>query len=109
MVDDSLIARVVHQLELAGLRAAADEGPQAGGFAVQPLDDKLQIVWTPSDALSQKAFQAMTNGEFEHPDILHMGRVKHAMAEAILHVLTSAGVAAEMSADDLAPATVEVQ
>jgi hypothetical protein len=37
-----------------------------------------------------------------------MGRVLHAMAEAMVEILRSAGFEARMSDDDLAPATVEV-
>ncbi|MEV6738568.1 hypothetical protein AB0N14_17215 [Streptomyces sp. NPDC051104] len=108
MADDLLLNQVAQQLELAGLQAASFDEPQLGGFGIQPDEDKAYVIWTPSDNLSGAAFQALINGDRAHPAVLHMGQVKHIMADAILRILTSAGLNAKMSSDDMSPATVEV-
>jgi len=43
-----------------------------------------------------------------HPLVLHAGHINHAMAQAMLEILRSAGLNARMSTDDLDPLTVEV-
>ncbi|MFJ8142647.1 hypothetical protein [Streptomyces sp. NPDC096013] len=108
MVDDSLLNQVAHELELAGLQAAPFDGPQVGGFGIQPDEGKLWVIWTPSQDLSQAAFGALASGGRTHPTVIHMGQVKHIMAEAMLRVLVSAGLNAKMSSDDMSPATIEV-
>ncbi|MFC1429407.1 hypothetical protein ACEZDB_01880 [Streptacidiphilus sp. N1-3] len=109
MVDDSLLNQVAHQLELAGLQAADFDEPQIGGFGIQPDNDGVWVVWTPSNNLSEIAFRQLAGGDRTHPIILHMGRVKHIMAEAMLRVLVSAGLNAKMSSDSMSPATIEVR
>ncbi|MEU9331467.1 hypothetical protein AB0D91_48685 [Streptomyces canus] len=109
MVDDSLLNQVTHELELAGLQAATFDEPQIGGFGIQPGEDGLWVVWTPSDSLSGTAFRALAGGHRTHPTIIHMGQVKHIMAEAMLRVLVPAGLNAKMSSDDMSPATIEVR
>ena len=107
MLDGSLIAQVARELRLAGLQAAAFEEPQMGGFGIQPAEGKVYVVWIPSNSLSESAFQALARGDGAHPAVLHVGLVKHAMADAILRILVADGMNARISSDDMLPATVE--
>jgi hypothetical protein len=69
---------------------------------------------TASDLFSQAPQSGIRRREPErfsdlaHASVLHMGRVLHAMAEAMVEILQFAGFQARVSNDDLAPATVEV-
>jgi hypothetical protein len=109
MADEALETTVARELQAAGLPASSFDDPQAGGFGVEPDDGFVSVVWTPAEALSSVAFDKLMAGETEHEAVLHMGRVKHLMATAILGILQSAGLEARMSSDDMAPATVEVR
>jgi hypothetical protein len=109
MIDERLIDSIVRELQLSGMPELPLDGPSNGGFAVQPDEGVAYVVWSPSDELSTTALDRLANGETEHPSVLHMGEIQHAMARAILDVLKSAGFNAVMSTDDMAPATVEVR
>lgn len=108
VVDESLAARVAHELQLAGLQPVSRENSPVGGFGIQQLTEVLLVVWNPSPELSETVFQKMTTGDIEHPAVLHSGTIEHAMSEAIATILRSAGMNARISGDDLSPATVEV-
>jgi hypothetical protein len=108
MSDDSLVTRLSHELGLAGLPEILEDR-EAGGFAVQPDHDVVYVVWVPSGSLSDEAFDRLTSGDLTAPVIYHMGRIMGAMADAMLGILVSAGFDAVMSADDMAPATIEVR
>jgi hypothetical protein len=108
MSDDGLVTRLIHELRHAGLPEILDDR-RAGGFAVQPDHDVVYVVWSPSDELSDAAFDRLTSGDITAPMVHHMGTINHAMADAMLGILVSAGFNTVMSADDMAPATIEVR
>jgi hypothetical protein len=110
---EQLVDRVAAALRQAGLPRRAD-APEAGGYGVDPAYPKsppevgAYVVWHSAGGLASEAFQHLEASDLEHASVLHMGRVLHAMAEAMVKILRSAGFDARMSDDDLAPATVEV-
>jgi hypothetical protein len=106
--DQGLAEAVTQRLKLAGLPGIPLDGP-GGGFAVQPDEDVIYVVWSPSEELSVAAFEQLERGNVQDPVVVHVGRIKHAMADAMLEILRSAGFGAAMSKDDMAPATVEVR
>jgi hypothetical protein len=108
MIDDELVAKVDNELRLAGLQRHSF-GTSAGGFGIQPFDEWLTVGWKPSKGLSEQAFEKMAAGDTSHESVRHMGTVMHAMADAILVILRSAGLNVRMSTDDLSPGTVEVR
>jgi hypothetical protein len=116
MPDASQLARRVEgELRRAGLRAASFGPNDEGGFALQ-LDESgadseppVSVVWEVSRALLDQAFADMTGGGDPPPPLVqHTGHINHAMAQAIIEILRSAGLNAQMSTDDMDPLTVEV-
>lgn len=108
MTGDSLHAQIAWELEIAGLRPYSHDESRAGGFGIQEIENGVHVVWTPSGRLSDSALGEMQGGSGKRSEMLHLGRVKNAMADAILHILVSRGMDARMSSDDMLPATVEV-
>jgi hypothetical protein len=108
MSDIGLVDGITTTLRAAGLEPMPLDGPNKGGFAVQPDEDLIYVLWCPSDELSETAFENLTSGHVDHASILHMGTIKHAMAKALLDILVSGGFDARMSTDEMSPATVEV-
>ena len=108
MIVEALAVRVAHELQAAGLQAVSRGNNPTGGFGIQPLDEGLLVVWNPSPELSETVVQKITTGDIGHSAVLHSGTIEHAMAEAIVIILRSAGLNAQVSRDDLSPATVEV-
>jgi hypothetical protein len=114
MTDSEQLADMVAEaLRQAGLPRRAD-APEAGGYGVQPAfplsapEVGAYVVWNSAGDLESEAFDHLEASELEHASVLHMGRILHAMAEAMVAILRSAGFEARLSDDDLAPATVEV-
>ena len=108
MIDEALAVQVTHELQLAGLQPVSRENNPTGGFGIQSLAEVLYVVWNPSPELCETVFQKITTGDLEHSAVLHSGAIEHVMAEAIATILQSAGMNAQVSSDDLSPATVEV-
>jgi hypothetical protein len=110
---EQLADRVAEALRQAGLPRRAD-APEAGGYGVDfayprsPPEVGAYVVWTTAGDLASRAFEHLEASDLEHASVLHMGRVLHAMAEAMVLILRSAGFQARLSDDDMAPATVEV-
>jgi hypothetical protein len=110
---EQLAGTVAEALRQAGLPRRAD-APEAGGYGVQPAfplsppEVGAYVVWNSAGDLESEAFDHLEASDLEHASVLHLGRVLHAMAEAMVEILRSAGFEARMSNDDLAPATVEV-
>jgi len=116
MPEPSQLARRVEDvLHRAGLRASSLEPPADGGFGLQVVDDAeppdpaVYVVWRSSGELLNEVYEHMSNRrDVMHPLVLHAGHINHAMAQAMLEILRSAGLNARMSTDDLDPLTVEV-
>jgi hypothetical protein len=69
----------------------------------------VSVVWRASRALLDEVFRHMTGGgDPPHSLVRHTGHINHAMAQAIIEILRSAGLNAQMSTDDMDPLTVEV-
>jgi hypothetical protein len=110
-----LARRVEDELHRAGLRTHSLEPPDDGGFGLQVVDDAeppapaVYVVWCSSGELLDEVYEHMINRkDVTHPLVLHVGHINHAMAQAMLEILLSAGLHARMSPDDLDPLTVEV-
>jgi hypothetical protein len=110
---EQLVDRVAEALRQAGLPRRAD-APEAGGYGVDPAypmsppEVGAYVVWTTAGDLASPVFEHLEASDLEHASVLHMGRILHAMAEAMVLILRSAGFQARISDDDMAPATVEV-
>ncbi|MER7441494.1 hypothetical protein [Micromonospora avicenniae] len=104
---------VDEELRAAGLRSA-DLDTGEGGYAIQLGETSdtgescALVVWSASAGLTERAYELLRSGQRSAEAVLHTGRIKHLMADAVLGILVSAGMAARLSSDDLAPATVEV-
>lgn len=109
MIDERLVGTIVGYLKRSGLPEVSSEGTSGGGFAVQPDQDIIYVVWSPSDELSVEVFDHLARGNVADPAVLQAGVAKHAMAKAMLEILLSAGFDAQMSADDMSPATIEIR
>lgn len=110
---DEFCDLVDQRLRAAGLRPAdLDRGE--GGYAIQAGQASntgepcVIVVWSASGVLTGRAFESIRSGQQTSEIVLHVGQIKHLMADAVLGILVSAGMAARLSADDLAPAVVEV-
>ena len=114
-VASQLARRIEGELRGAGLRAASFEPNVEGGFALQVNDSvtdsepSVSVIWRASRTLLDEVFASMTSGgDLPPPLVQHTGHINHAMAQAIIEILRSAGLNAQMSTDDMAPLTVEV-
>ena len=116
MPDASQLARrVERELRRAGLRAASFELNDEGGFAIQvnesgeDSEPSVSVIWRASRALLDEVFADMPVGGHPPPPLMqNAGHINHAMALAIIEILRSAGLSAQMSTDDMEPLTVEV-
>jgi hypothetical protein len=110
---EQLVDTVAAALRQAGLARRAD-ALEAGGYGVQlafpssPPEVGAYVVWHSAGDLESEAFEHLEVSDLAHGSVLHMGRVLHAMAEAMVEILRSTGFQARVSNHDLAPATVEV-
>lgn len=69
----------------------------------------MSVVWEVSRALLDEVIADMPVGGHPPPPLMqHAGHINHAMAQAIIEILRSAGLNAQMSMDDMDPLTVEV-
>jgi hypothetical protein len=110
-----LARRVEDELRRAGLRASSLEPEDEGGFALhidgdaEDSEPPVSVVWRASRALLDEVFRHMAGGgDPPHQLVRHTGHINHAMAQAIIQILRSAGLKAQMSTDDMDPLTVEV-
>lgn len=110
---DEFCESVDRQLRAAGLRSADLETGE-GGYVIQVGEASntdepcVIVVWSVSAELTDQAFESMRSGQQAAGVVLHVGRIKHLMADALSEILVSAGMVARISSDDLAPAVVEV-
>lgn len=110
---DEFSESVDRELRAAGLRSADLETGE-GGYAIQAGEVSnagepcLIVIWSASAELTDRAFEEMRSGQQGAGTVLHVGRIKHSMADAVSEILVSAGMVARISSDDLAPAVVEV-
>ncbi|HEX2354871.1 MAG TPA: hypothetical protein VHI50_00210 [Micromonosporaceae bacterium] len=81
-----MAGRVDEELRRAGLRPASFEPDDEGGFGLQVDGD----------------------AEDSEPPVSVVWRASRALAQAIIEILRSAGLNAQMSTDDMDPLTVEV-
>jgi hypothetical protein len=109
-----LARRVEDELRRAGLRASSLEPDDEGGLALdvnesaEDSEPPVSVVWRASHALLDEVFAHMSAGDPPHPLVQHTGHINHAMAQAIIEILRSAGLDAWISTDDMDPLTVEV-
>ena len=67
------------------------------------------MVWEVSRALLDEVIADIPVGGHPPPPLIqHAGHIHHAMAQAIIEILRSAGLNVRMSTDDMDPLTVEV-
>ena len=114
MTVENMVDRVTAELRRAGLSARADT-PASGGFGVEASaaadarTSRRTWPWTTRPIRAGGAgVRSPARRRRERSIVLRMGQVLEAMAEAMLAILTSADLDAQMSSDDLAPATVVV-
>ncbi|MFJ5952436.1 hypothetical protein [Streptomyces noursei] len=111
---DNLADKVRQELMLAGIPAFRRESPEGRGGAhieVDLGDDAaggVFVNWETHPDLSQAACESVRNGQLQAPAIRHSGTVALHMRDAIIGILVSAGLQAEVEADDMRPLTVRV-
>ena len=93
-------ARAAQVLRLAGLPEEDMDNRAVGGFVLDVRGNEVTLVWFESESLRRDMFERFDEGDFQHPLIHHAGLVGVVMIDAMVKILQSAGIPAQLC-DDL--------
>lgn len=116
--------KVAHLIDLADrarsalLRAGipanmADGGADSSGALIE-LDEGADetggvfVTWSVSPEFTAEVSGHLMSGELTHPSIQESGKIRAAMADAIIKTLNASGLAATLNDDDMRPLSVVV-
>jgi len=83
-----------------GAAIEVDTGADAAGG--------VYIWWHVSEELADQVNRCLLSHQFSHPSIQYSGKICEAMRDAIITVLSAAGLSAKASEDDMRPFAVSI-
>ncbi|MFF4606118.1 hypothetical protein ACFY12_25680 [Streptomyces sp. NPDC001339] len=111
---NALADKVRRELEMAGIAAFRQEDAEERAGAEIEIDlgadsaGGVFVSWNPHPSLSQAAADGVRNGQLQAPAIRHSGVVVSHMRDAMIGILVSAGVQADVADDDMRPLAIRV-